>query len=82
MVERFCFFNGHYHHLSELNVKLQGKDQLVHKMIEHISSFQAKLQLFRSQLSKASLVHFPCLESRKVQIHFLSCKNMLGRLKS
>ena len=35
----FAFLTDITHHLSELNVKLQGKDQLVHKMIEHISSF-------------------------------------------
>ena len=42
----FAFLTDITHHLSELNVKLQRKDQLVHTMIEHISSFQAKLQLF------------------------------------
>ena len=35
----FAFLTDITHHLSELNVKLQGKDQLVHKMIQHISSF-------------------------------------------
>ena len=78
----FAFLTDITHHLSELNVKRQGKDQLVHKMIEHISSFQAKLQLFRSQLSKASLIHFPCLESRKVQIQFLNCEKYVETLKS
>ena len=77
----FAFLTDITHHLSELNVKLQGKDQLVHKMIEHISSFQAKLQLFRSQLSKASLIYFPCLESRKVQIQFLNYEKYVGTIE-
>ena len=42
----FAFLTDITNHLSELNVKLQGKDQLVNKMIEHVSSFQTKLQLF------------------------------------
>ena len=37
-------------HLSELNVKLQGKNQLVHEMFSHITSFQNKLQLFGTHL--------------------------------
>uniref|UniRef100_H2ZD91 Uncharacterized protein n=1 Tax=Ciona savignyi TaxID=51511 RepID=H2ZD91_CIOSA len=77
----FAFLTDITHHLSELNVKLQGKNQLVHKMIEHISSFQAKLQLFRSQLSKGSLIHFPCLESRKVEIQFFNCEKYVGTIE-
>uniref|UniRef100_H2Z349 SPIN-DOC-like zinc-finger domain-containing protein n=1 Tax=Ciona savignyi TaxID=51511 RepID=H2Z349_CIOSA len=77
----FAFLTDITHHLSELNVKLQGKNQLVHKMIEHISSFQAKLQLFRSQLSKGSLIHFPCLESTKVEIQFFNCEKYVGTIE-
>ena len=77
----FAFLTDITNHLSELNVKLQGKDQLVNKMIEHVSSFQAKLQLFRSQLSKASLTHFPCLESRKVLIQFINCEKCVGMVE-
>ena len=42
----FAFLTNITHHLSELNVKLQGKDQLANKMIKYIFSFQGKLQLF------------------------------------
>ncbi|XP_067929495.1 general transcription factor II-I repeat domain-containing protein 2A-like [Watersipora subatra] len=34
-------------HFSDLNVKLQGKFQLVNKIFEHICSFEKKLLLFR-----------------------------------
>ena len=77
----FAFLTDITNHLSELNVKLQGKDQLVNKMIEHVSSFQAKLQLFRSELSKASLTHFPCLESRKVLIQSINCEKYVEMIK-
>ena len=46
-------------HLSDLNVKLQGKGQLVNKMFEHICSFEKKLKLFQSQLCRAALTQFP-----------------------
>jgi len=36
--------------LSDLNLKLQGKDQLVHRMFEHVESFMAKLMLIKNQL--------------------------------
>ena len=55
-------------HLSDLNVKLQGKSQLVNKMYEHICSFEKKLKLFHSQLCRGALTHFPCLAERKEHI--------------
>ena len=33
-------------HLSDLNVKLQNKSQLVNKMFEHICSFEKKIKTF------------------------------------
>ena len=36
--------------LSDQNLKLQGKDQLVHKMFEHVESFLAKIMLIINQL--------------------------------
>ena len=32
-------------------------------------------------MSKASLIHFPCLESRKVQIQFLNCEKYVGTIE-
>ena len=55
-------------HLSELNVKLQGKNQLAHKMFQHICSFEKKLQLFKTQLNKTALAHFPSLSVRKAEM--------------
>ena len=43
-------------------MKLQGRNQLANKMFEHIISFQKKLNLFKGQLSKFMLTHFPCLK--------------------
>ena len=34
--------------LAELNVRLQGKDQLVHKLYEHVVTFIQKLISFNS----------------------------------
>ena len=59
--------------MSDLNVKLQGKSQLINKMFEHICSFEKKLKLFQSQLSKAALSHFPSLADRKQDMPDLDC---------
>ncbi|CAM1324002.1 Uncharacterised protein r2_g3265 [Pycnogonum litorale] len=60
-------------HLSDLNIKLQGKSQLVSKMFEHICSFEKKLQLFQTQLSRTALTHFPSLAVRKAEMPDLDC---------
>ena len=37
-------------YMADLNVKLQGKDQLVHKLFEHVVTFIQKLELIQTQL--------------------------------
>ena len=54
-------------HLSDLNLRLQGKSQLVNKLFEHIFAFEKKLELFQVQLSRATLTHFMCLATRKLE---------------
>ena len=45
-----AFLNDMTQMLSDLNLKLQSKDQLVHKMLKHVESFMAKLLLIKHQL--------------------------------
>jgi hypothetical protein len=52
-------------YLNELNLKLQGKDQLVTEVYSHILAFQAKLQLWENQISSKNFLHFICLQ----QVH-------------
>ncbi|KAK0148944.1 General transcription factor II-I repeat domain-containing protein 2 [Merluccius polli] len=48
-------------HLSELNVKLQGSDQLLSTLLSTVKSFEAKLALWQMQLDKGNTAHFPTL---------------------
>ncbi|XP_065675809.1 general transcription factor II-I repeat domain-containing protein 2A-like [Hydra vulgaris] len=51
--------------LMELNLKLQGKDQLISKLFENVEKFVLKLKLLKQQLSSKVLVHFKALSERK-----------------
>lgn len=52
-------------HLNNLNTALQGKDQLVNNLYDHVKAFQAKLKLWENQLSKSNTVHFSSLTECK-----------------
>ena len=51
-------------HQSKLNEQLQGKNELKNIILEHITSFQKKLNLFNDQFSKYVVKHFPCLKTQ------------------
>nr|XP_039268376.1 general transcription factor II-I repeat domain-containing protein 2-like [Styela clava] len=51
--------------LAELNLHLQGKDQLCSSMFERITSFTKKLELFIAQLKAGKIVHFRSLSERE-----------------
>ena len=48
-------------HLSDLNLKLQGRNQLVNVLFSHIKSFKGKLCLWESQLRRNNYSSFPAL---------------------
>ena len=51
-------------YLAELNVKLQGKEQCVNKLYEHVQAFIYKLELIHAQLINKKVVHFTILSTR------------------
>ena len=67
-------------YLNELNLKLQGRDQLVHDLYKHIKVFQTKLQLWERQLKNGNVFHFPTL-AQHGQADFSSFANELQSLK-
>ncbi|XP_065651049.1 general transcription factor II-I repeat domain-containing protein 2A-like [Hydra vulgaris] len=52
--------------LMELNLKLQGKDQLISKLFENVETFVLKLKLLKQQLSSKVLVYFKALLVRNI----------------
>lgn len=61
----FAYAVDIFSHMNELNVKLQGKAQLVHDMYTNVRAFKSKLILFSRQLSNKSFAHFPTLAMQK-----------------
>ncbi|KAI7798193.1 putative general transcription factor II-I repeat domain-containing protein 2-like [Triplophysa rosa] len=47
--------------LNVLNVQLQGKDQIITQLFDHVKAFKQKLLLLKRHLSAGILAHFPCL---------------------
>ena len=58
-------------HVNDLNTQLQGKDLLIFQLVGAVKAFKMKLQLFRSQLLKGEIIHFPTCAQ-----HILQCQHL------
>jgi hypothetical protein len=56
-------------HLSNLNLKLQGKDQIITTINDHIKAFKCKLDLWEIQLQNENLTHFPTCMTYKTSYY-------------
>ena len=61
-VSKLSFLVDITSHINDLNLKLQGKENLICDLYRTINIFQRKLVLFESQLEVGNLSHFPCLK--------------------
>ncbi|KAJ8285834.1 hypothetical protein GJAV_G00031440 [Gymnothorax javanicus] len=52
-------------HLSELNIKLQGPNQLISSLLSNVKSFEVK---WEAQLERGNTVHFPTLQEQKPDV--------------
>ena len=50
-------------HLNDLNTNLQGKNQLIVSMLDHVKAFCTKLRLFQRQVTDHNFTHFPGLST-------------------
>uniref|UniRef100_A0A3B3HY18 HAT C-terminal dimerisation domain-containing protein n=1 Tax=Oryzias latipes TaxID=8090 RepID=A0A3B3HY18_ORYLA len=55
--------------LNNLNVQLQGKEQIITELFDQIKAFQRKLQLLCRHLSTGNLAHFPSLREVNVVVN-------------
>lgn len=52
-------------HLSELNVTLQGPNQLISALLASVKSFEVKLMLWKAQLERGNTVHLPTQQEQQ-----------------
>ncbi|KAL3841521.1 hypothetical protein ACJMK2_019654 [Sinanodonta woodiana] len=66
--------------LNDLNLKLQGKYQLICQLANHIWAFMTKLQLFRQQATSENFVHFPTFQSQLQNSQGIDTKVYVAKL--
>jgi len=69
-----CFLVDIVEKLNQLNISLQGKDNLIIDSCNYINAFQKKLLLFEFQLKNNNVQHFPLLNELKNSKHIDSIK--------
>jgi hypothetical protein len=60
-IARLAFLTDIMDHLNKLNLKLQGRYQILPTLIKEINVFEAKLDLFITQLQQSNFTHFLAL---------------------
>ena len=55
-------------HLSDLNLQLQGIDQIITNMSDHVNAFKSKLILYEKQLKDNNLAHFPACNMENLNL--------------
>lgn len=62
-------------HLNNLNINLQGKDNMIVNLYDHIKSFLDKLKMWMYQIENNDLYHFPSLNNvMKESLDYLRIK--------
>ena len=57
--------------MNMLNIKLQGRDQLVNKPFEHVCAFEVKLRLWVEQLKQCNYANFSTLSASQPNVVFV-----------
>ena len=72
-------------HLNDLNMQLQGPDQLLHSMFSMIKSFTSMLNLGENQLKENDCTHFPTMKKynpTSCAQYALECSSLLERFNA
>ena len=67
-------------HLNDLKLKLEGKNQLVFQLANHISTFRTQFQSFQQQAALGNFVHFPTLQSQLQKYRDIDTNIYVGKL--
>jgi hypothetical protein len=73
-ISEFALLVDMTQHLNDLNLQLQGRNQLVSDIFAHVKAFVVKLRLWEIQLTKQNTVHFSTLNDRAESVSFNAAK--------
>lgn len=78
-----CFLVYTVEKLNQMNISLQGKDNLIIDSFIHINAFPKKLSLFESQLQNNYILHFLLLNELKNSKHidYIKCTKEIRKLR-
>ena len=65
---KLAFLTDITDHLNKLNLKLQGRFQILPTLMREISIFESKLDFFITQLNQSNFTHFPALAKAAQQL--------------
>lgn len=79
-----CFLVDITEKINQLNMELQGQDNLIIDACNNIKAFQMKLTLFESQLRNGNLHHFPSLKEfdSTTTPNFVKYADEIGKLQA
>jgi hypothetical protein len=69
-ISDFAFLVDMTQHLNDLNLQLQGRNQLVNDIFTHVNAFEVKLPLWEIQLTNQNRAHFPTLNDKAKSVSF------------
>ncbi|XP_018378521.1 PREDICTED: general transcription factor II-I repeat domain-containing protein 2-like, partial [Trachymyrmex cornetzi] len=80
-----AFLTDFTNHLNNLNLHLQGKERTISDMLTNINGFRSKLTLFKLQLAKENVYHFPsCSELKQEykEVNFSGFASIIDEVSS
>jgi hypothetical protein len=69
-ISDFAFLVDMTQHLNDLNLQLQGRNQLVNDIFANVKAFEVKLRLWKIQLTQQNTAQFPTLNDRAKSVSF------------
>jgi hypothetical protein len=73
-ISDFAFLVDMTQHLNDLNLQLQGRNQLVNDIFAHVKAFEVKLRLSEIQLTNQNTALFSNLNDRAKSVSFNAAK--------
>jgi hypothetical protein len=75
-----AFLNDILNYLNTLNVELQGEGKLICNLIQSVSAFRRKLNIFKGDIEQKKFIHFPSIFECKNYSEIINIETFLSFL--